>query len=178
MKIRLSQIADDPFLWQETLDIPLAELDRSELASITPVECRGKAARLESGFYLHADLAYTQILICDRCLGEYEEPVDESLDLLVQTGDDTGDVEEEKELEEKELGFLQLEGEVLDTEPLVREQVQLGIPMKPLCREDCKGLCSECGKDLNEGECECTDDEIDPRWAALAALKKPEKQGS
>lgn len=178
MKIRLSQIADDPFLWQETLDIPLAELDRSELASITPVECQGKITRLESGFYFHTDLAYTQTLVCDRCLGEYEESVDESIDLLVQTGDETGEIAEERELEEEELGFLQLEGEVLDTEPLIREQVQLGIPMKPLCREDCKGLCSDCGKDLNEGECDCAHEEIDPRWAALAALKKPEETGA
>lgn len=52
----------------------------------------------------------------------------------------------------------------------LREQVLLAQPMKPICRPDCMGLCSTCGKNLNEGPCDCNDESIDPRLAALKAL--------
>ena len=53
----------------------------------------------------------------------------------------------------------------------VGAQQQLNIPMKPLCRPDCKGLCAQCGADLNLGACACTPPKSDPRWAALSALR-------
>ena len=48
----------------------------------------------------------------------------------------------------------------------------MALPMKPLCKPDCKGLCPSCGKDLNLGACGCTHETIDPRWEALKALKE------
>ncbi len=60
---------------------------------------------------------------------------------------------------------------VLDTEPLLYEQLQLNIPMRQLCREDCAGLCPTCGANRNAGECGCEVDDADPRWSALAALR-------
>ena len=77
----------------------------------------------------------------------------------------------ERELDEDDLGVLHLEEEVLDTRPILLEQLQLNIPMKPLCRPDCQGLCPQCGADLNLGACGCGERQVDPRWAALAALK-------
>ncbi len=58
----------------------------------------------------------------------------------------------------------------LDLAPLVRENFLLGIPIQVLCREDCKGLCPQCGKDLNEGPCGCSDEPIDPRLTGLRGL--------
>jgi DUF177 domain-containing protein len=55
---------------------------------------------------------------------------------------------------------------------MMRDSVGLALPLNPLCRDDCAGLCARCGKDLNEGACECVDDDIDPRWDALAALRE------
>jgi uncharacterized protein len=51
------------------------------------------------------------------------------------------------------------------------------LPMSVLCRDDCAGLCPRCGADLNEGSCDCTDDEMDPRWAALEALRMKLDEG-
>ena len=61
------------------------------------------------------------------------------------------------------------DGTIELTLPL-REQVLLAQPIKPICQPDCKGLCNQCGKNLNEGPCECNDESIDPRLAALKAL--------
>lgn len=67
-------------------------------------------------------------------------------------------------------------GKEIDLQPAVREQILLSVPASPLCREDCKGLCPTCGKDLNEGECGCDRTVIDPRWAALKGIQlKKEK---
>jgi uncharacterized protein len=62
------------------------------------------------------------------------------------------------------------DGEAIDVDEIVKEQILLAVPTRMLCREDCKGICPECGADKNTGECNCVTDEIDPRWAALKDL--------
>jgi len=56
--------------------------------------------------------------------------------------------------------------------PIVEERIQIALPMKPLCREDCRGLCPQCGADRNVSPCSCVVEFIDPRWRALQVLKK------
>lgn len=63
-------------------------------------------------------------------------------------------------------------GKVIDLDPLVREQLVLSLPAYPVCREDCKGLCTVCGANLNERDCGCDRHVPDPRWAGLEKLKK------
>jgi uncharacterized protein len=63
-----------------------------------------------------------------------------------------------------------LDDDVLDLEPLVRDALLLELPTVPLCREECAGLCSNCGVDLNVTTCDCTTEDFDPRWAALRSL--------
>ena len=60
---------------------------------------------------------------------------------------------------------------VMDLAPLLREEVILAVPMGVLCRSDCAGLCPVCGQNLNEGTCDCEQDDIDPRWAVLRAQR-------
>jgi len=64
------------------------------------------------------------------------------------------------------------EQHILDLTEAIRQNAIVAIPMKPLCREDCAGICPKCGKDLNQGECGCPTEEVDPRWAKLLKLKK------
>jgi len=59
----------------------------------------------------------------------------------------------------------------LDLSEAIRQYKETAVPMKPLCREDCAGICATCGKDLNEGKCDCPTTETDPRWAGLLKLK-------
>ncbi len=59
----------------------------------------------------------------------------------------------------------------LDLTEAVRQYIVMAIPMKALCKEDCSGLCPTCGKNLNEGKCDCPKDDTDPRWSKLAKLK-------
>ncbi len=66
-------------------------------------------------------------------------------------------------------------GEHVDLDDLVREQILLALPTRQLCRDDCKGLCPTCGANLNQTTCDCSAEEIDPRFAALAQLLAEEE---
>ena len=169
MKINLDRLGDEPLDWSETLEVEPEALGGAELVRVGPVRCEGKVSAASPGFLLRGRLSYEQELSCFRCLRPVVEPVSSRLEILalVEEAKPAGD----RELEEGELGVLHLEEPILDTEPLITEQLQLNVPMKPLCRPECEGLCSQCGTDLNEGPCSCEPEE-DPRWAALKALKK------
>jgi uncharacterized protein len=63
----------------------------------------------------------------------------------------------------------------LDLTEAIRQYIVTAMPMKPLCKEACAGLCATCGKDLNQGKCDCTMETVDPRWAELLKLKNSNK---
>ncbi len=102
---------------------------------------------------------------CRRCLG----PVTGELDVPVRElyrprlGDDAGEDED----------TYPLSGELLDLKPLARDALLLDLPLAPLCRIDCAGLCPRCGIDRNEVACDCPAGTGDPRWAGLDALGEP-----
>ena len=77
----------------------------------------------------------------------------------------------ETHLESSDLDTDVIDGNELDLAEVAREQIVLNLPEQVLCSEDCKGICPTCGTDLNEGECRCREDDIDPRWQALKELK-------
>ena len=94
---------------------------------------------------------------CRRCLGE-------------ASGTLTVDVRELFEVGSDEEETYPLTGDQIDVEPLVRDAVLLELPLAPLCREACQGLCPVCGANRNEGDCGHKPDDRDPRWAALDQL--------
>lgn len=186
MLIELDHVRREPFHWQETREVSPAVLERPELDGLGEIDWRGKVVFTDPGFYLTGRLEYRQSLICTRCLASFTEPVEVDVELLLLVeepsidgeGGEAGRVGEEVELEEEDLGVLTLTEETFDTDPILLEQLQLNIPMKPLCRPECKGLCPICGADRNQGECSCTDRPSDPRWQALAGLKERLDRGS
>jgi uncharacterized protein len=107
---------------------------------------------------------------CDRCLKMIELPVNADFELEYITGTEY-ESSEVAELTEAEMSVSVFDGHALDVDEIVKEQILLAVPTRMLCREDCKGICPECGVDRNTGECNCETKEIDPRWAALKNLK-------
>ncbi|MFC1493463.1 DUF177 domain-containing protein [candidate division KSB1 bacterium] len=103
---------------------------------------------------------------CDRCLEDIN--LDLSVNTsLVYTEDNTLDPEHQ----EDDLCILPANEDTADLTDLVRQQLVINLPMKNLCKEDCKGLCSDCGANLNTEKCKCKRDTIDPRWEALRNIK-------
>jgi uncharacterized protein len=173
MRIWLDQVRDEPIHWDETEKVAVESLDREEILDLGPVSWRGQVVYADPGFYLRGHLSYDQTLTCNRCLTQIHEPASSEVELMIVVEKSGSKVEErgEHELKEGELSIVYLDGEILETRPILIEQLQLNIPMKPLCRPDCKGLCPVCGIDRNRGTCTCQEPSPDPRWAALASFK-------
>ncbi|HEX7294502.1 MAG TPA: DUF177 domain-containing protein, partial [Pyrinomonadaceae bacterium] len=106
---------------------------------------------------------------CDRCLKPIELPVNADFELEYITGSEY-ESSAAAELTEAEMSVSVFDGEALDVDEIVKEQILLAVPTRMLCREDCKGICPQCGTNRNTGECNCETKEIDPRWAALKDL--------
>jgi uncharacterized protein len=122
-------------------------------------------------FRLAGSVQTTLELPCSRCLEPFTWPVDSSFDLRYQPhARNTG--EGEREIEEDDLTTAFYENETIDLGQLMREQFYLALPMKPLCRDECKGLCPTCGTNWNKGACDCMNQWEDPRLAALKTLRR------
>jgi uncharacterized protein len=110
-------------------------------------------------------------LSCSRCLEPFRMPVNASFDLrYLPASEMTHD--EEREVEEDDLDTSYYREDQIDLNELLREQFYLALPMKPLCGDDCKGLCPTCGTNLNTGACDCAPQWEDPRLAVLKQLKR------
>jgi uncharacterized protein len=105
---------------------------------------------------------------CARCLDPLEQELEVTLQELY--------VYPESDAEEDEAS--RLEGELLDLEPALRDAVVLALPFRPVCSQDCLGLCLECGARLSDDPGHAHDESIDPRWAALSTLTSNTADGS
>jgi uncharacterized protein len=111
---------------------------------------------------------------CNRCLDRYPVTLKQDLDLfyLPRAAERPQDQEEEVELSDREVVVGYHDGRQLDLGDVAREQIDLALPLKRLCREDCRGLCPSCGRNLNEGDCGCppAEEPTDPRLSPLRRL--------
>jgi DUF177 domain-containing protein len=141
-----------------------------DFAVVEPVSLAFDIFKDNEQFRLVGAVRTTLEMPCSRCLEPYIMPVDQAFDLRYQPhARNTG--EGEREIEEDDLTTAFYENDEIDLGQLMREQFYLALPMKPLCRDDCQGLCSVCGTNLNKGTCTCKREWEDPRFAALKKLK-------
>jgi uncharacterized protein len=117
------------------------------------------------------DLSMRLELACARCLDPTTHDVARKFDLLYRPqGSDAGKEEMSVTAAEAEVSYYQGEGLLL--EDVLREQVLLVVPLKAICREDCRGLCPHCGRNLNLEQCTCAEPLEDPRWSALKDIRE------
>lgn len=134
-----------------------------------PVEAHLEITRTEDGAYVSGEVRTILRLACGRCLNEFALEIDTRLSLYYSRHHETA---KEKELTSSDMEVDYLEVPELDTSEILLSQISIEAPMKPLCREGCKGLCPECGADLNERPCSCkAEEEPDSRFAALKDFK-------
>ncbi len=112
-------------------------------------------------------------MACSRCLRVHDEFLDDTFELMYLPQPVVKHGMDEVELEEAELNVSYYDGDTLELAEIAREQLLLLLPVKPLCKEDCAGLCPSCGQDFNEGYCDCPKDVGDPRFAVLKSLLTP-----
>jgi uncharacterized protein len=148
------------------------ELEEEEGARlVSAAEVTGNASKKGEEVRVRGKIVTEVELLCDRCAAPRRTPLEVEFDARFIPRAVAADETDNVELLPEDLGLAAYEGDAVDVDELVREQIMLALPLRNLCREDCKGLCPNCGADLNAGPCSCEQKEIDPRWSALADWK-------
>ena len=156
----------------EGLDVALSEatLDLGEPADTWdgPATVRAElhVGRSGRGVLINGTFSSDVPLICSRCLEPFHFQGKDQFHLYCEAGAGVPPGEEH-ELAGDELDVTYLEEGRIDTDRLLRENILLSLPVQPLCRGECRGLCPRCGANLNLGACNCTDTRVDPRLQAL-----------
>ena len=144
----------------------------AEFKQVEPLEVRATAELLDGQIRIFGDLQTKIEMACARCLEPLIEDVHREFDLFYRPLMARAKPNEEERLraEDTDIGFFQGEGMFLAD--VLCEQVLLSLPMKVICRSDCRGLCPSCGANLNHEECRCETHAADPRLAPLARFKQ------
>ncbi len=155
---QLFEVVDERVPIEYDLDLHKYELFNDK-PFITPVAIRGLLKNVAGIVTLDYSVKFTMKLACDRCLKEFEREFSERFEYVLVN-----------QLESNDENFILVEDMLLNLDELVVSDVVLSMPSKILCSEDCKGLCPKCGKDLNQGDCGCTEPKGDPRFDVLKQL--------
>ena len=160
-------------------EVPEDELRPADApqSTLTRVRAAGNLSAIATEFVFRGRLTGTYERECDRCLEPASEIVDQDVTWLFEPGADAShadDVDEEGEIEggEDEERARYFQGEEIDLSPHVWEEMVLAAPTKFYCHADCRGLCPQCGTNLNEGACDCAPEKETTGNTGLAALKE------
>jgi uncharacterized protein len=154
MIIRLSEIENEMHFAGEIEGSRFMGGENPDFLCVTPVRYNLLVRRTEQAIRITGSVRCALSLICARCTEEYSFPVDTALDVELEPAS-LLPANTELELRRDDMDVEYYEGEEIDLEPLIYEEVLLNIPMMPLCREDCLGLCNVCGKNRNDEACQC-----------------------
>ena len=138
---------------------------------VAPVDLMFEIHKDKDRFRLVGTVKTELELGCSRCLEPYRMTVDAPFDIRYLPASEMS-TDPEREVEDEDLETSYYRDDQIDLNELLREQFYLALPMKPLCQADCKGLCPQCGINLNTGKCDCAPEWEDPRLAGLRALKR------
>jgi uncharacterized protein len=192
MHLNLETAFDEPVDLSHQFDFPAASLARPELVSLSPVSFTGRLERQGPGFILNGRVAFDGVTACARCLAQVpfrraseafwvfapahakprEDKPAAKTDRAERREKDRSEPDDGLELTPEDLDVLYYDDLLVSFDPLVEEQVQLELPLKALCRDDCRGLCPSCGADRNLAPCACKPP-ADERWKPLRTLLDP-----
>ncbi len=135
-----------------------------------PIHGEGKIYFTRDGVFLNLTAKALVESSCSRCLKDFEETLQLKLNYEIVSSEIAEEMDQEEDI-------LVVDHDVIDLEEIIIEELIMKAPMKPLCKEDCKGICNSCGQNLEEGSCNCAPNEeinetIDPRLAKLKGLLK------
>ncbi len=158
----------------EGLDIEVCEEPRWEgveglWLSLAPVKATFHLEREANGVLANGVFTTTAVVQCSRCAEPVSIPISDSFTVLFTEADDTSRAED-VELSASDLDVGVMRDDRLDLTQLLRENILLNVPLQPLCRAECRGLCPQCGINLNESSCRCRIEDGDPRLLPLQHL--------
>ena len=170
MRIELENLEDGKGSFAHTYQPEELNLGDERVRITEPITVNGRVKKSGSEVHVSGRVETRVNVECDRCLKTIELPVSAGFKLPYITGQEY-ETSHAAELTPDEMALSVFDGEAIDLDEIVREQILLSVPDRVLCEENCKGICSICGTNLNTGSCECKSSEVDPRWAALKDFK-------
>jgi uncharacterized protein len=178
MFIEIQELEQHPIDFQEEISPDVLDLGE-DLQQVGNLRTAGRAQLVEEQHGKHQIVKDIRIdgtletrvqLACARCLEPVVQDVAHKFDLLYRPqGADAGREELSVTAAEAEVSYYRGDGLLL--EDVLQEQVLLALPLKAICRDDCRGLCPHCGKNLNVEQCDCAEPVEDPRWLALKDIR-------
>ncbi len=162
MKIKISNLSDGTHEFRFVEPVNSLGLETPFEGNI---EVDVEISKAHNQLILDASILVNTVLECDRCTSTFSRPLRTEYEMVYMLG------VEPVETESDNIAYLSAEAASIDISSDVRDFTILAVPMKKLCSEECKGLCSRCGKNLNEGKCSCGNSETDVRWLPLMELK-------
>jgi uncharacterized protein len=144
--------------------------DEHELRLLDPVSVAGRIRRKDGEMELRGKLLTRIAVSCGRCLKPVELPIE--VEFSERFAPEVAwKNAEQHELQAEDLDLATFDGDGIELDDLVKEEIMLAVPGQTLCQEQCKGLCPDCGTDLNINSCECASKRIDSRWEKLKDLR-------
>jgi uncharacterized protein len=167
MQINVSQLLQEPIGSTREYKIDAAaDIIGDGQAHKVQGECR--LLRIRRGILVKCALATEAELTCGRCLNRFHQPLKINFEEEFLP---TIDITSGMPLPQEDAGAFTIdEHHIIDLTEPARQFALMAIPMKPLCRQECAGLCPRCGRNLNQGSCTCPTEEMDPRWSELTKL--------
>lgn len=163
-----------PQAYSRAFDVPADELEHDEIANLGPIAIEVQADKGDqpAEYAVSGDVSYTANLRCSRCLEPVPFANRSTFTLRYRPRPRTPGKEEEVEITEEELDVEFYEERSIPLLQLAVDQIQLSLPMKPLCDESCRGLCPQCGANLAREKCSCETSMVDGRWDALRDIRE------
>ena len=175
MKIRVADITEKVKTLEAVEEVALFPTliqarDAGECQFLSPVTICLSVVKEFDHIRVHGSVGTTVSLSCSRCLSEFTSELSSSFTIFYIKAAST-QPEDEVELDEQDLISATYSGDEIDFSDEVAEQILLEIPYKPLCSEECNGICASCGTDLNNSDCTCNSKAVSMAFSSLQGLK-------
>ena len=174
MYLDVRNLREEPLSFR--MEVPVGKIawQHQESVQVGKVHLEGQVVPAKDGLLLRGRLRAITLIPCARCLEAFELPLDSNIMRVFVRGPVSGSSggSEERKMQVEEIPLTSYDGRRIDLRSLAVEQIQLDLPLKPICREDCRGLCDQCGGNRNQVSCDCSHAPVDPRWAALETFRK------
>ena len=172
MVFDIEEIGDEGLSFNFVLKKDQLEIDQGGLSVNVDITVNGSLNRIDDDVYLKGTVMTSVVASCSRCLDTLSYPVDSDLKSHFIPSDDRSISKRDVELHASDIDAEVYENQQIDLTQSIRDSIVLAVPDICLCEEGCKGLCSQCGKNLNHAFCQCSNESFtDPRLKILKVLK-------
>ena len=178
MVFGIEEIGDEGLCFSLVLKKGRLEIDQAGLSVNVDITVNGSLNRIDDDVYLKGTVMTSVVASCSRCLDTLLYSIDTGLKSHFVPSDDRFTSVRDVELHASDIDAEVYENQQIDLTQSIRDSILLSVPVTCLCKEDCKGICSQCGKNLNQGLCKCSNKSfVDPRLEVLKVFKNKLVEG-